>query len=102
MRPLTAVVALSLAVFTTAPAVAQDVVGIAACDDFLAKYETCARDKMPAAQRSAIVDSINAMRSGWKQILTSSPQSRGDLEATCRQTMDSMKASLSSTYGCSF
>lgn len=102
MRPLTAVVVLSLAVLAAAPARAQDMVGIAACDEFLAKYETCAKDKMPAAQRGAILDSITAMRSSWKQIITSSPQSKGDLEATCRQTMDSMKASLSASYGCSF
>jgi hypothetical protein len=102
MRPLTAVVALSLAVLAAAPVRAQDKVGIAICDDFLAKYETCAKEKMPADQRSPILDSITQMRSVWKQTMTSSPQSKDSLEATCRQSMDAMKASLGAAYGCAF
>jgi hypothetical protein len=102
MRPLTAVVALSAAVLITGPSRAVETVGVPICDEFLAKYEACVKEKMPAEQRGVIADSISQMRASWREILSSSPQSRGELENTCRQSMDSMKASLSASYGCSF
>jgi hypothetical protein len=35
-------------------------------------------------------------------VLATSPQSRPDLEATCRDSMETLKRSLSGAYGCTF
>jgi len=102
MRFLISGMALGVALAVAAPSQAQEKVGIPICDEFLNKYEACVKDKVPAAQKASLVDSINQMRSSWKQILTSSPDSKGDLESTCKQSMESMKAALSGTYGCTF
>lgn len=102
MKSMISGIALLAAAVVATPSQAQEKVGIPICDEFLAKYEVCAKEKMPAAQRAPVVDSINQMRTSWKQVLTSSPASRGDLESTCRQTLESMKASMTGAYGCTF
>jgi hypothetical protein len=84
------------------PAVAEEVVGIAVCDELLAKYEACVTEKAPPDQRVTIVNNIRQMRSSWRQVLATSPQSRADLEATCRDSMETLKRSLSGAYGCTF
>ena len=50
--PLACVTGASLLAITTATVYAQST-GIATCDDFLTKYDTCVTSKLPAAQRDA-------------------------------------------------
>jgi hypothetical protein len=75
-------------------------VGIAACDDFLAKYETCVSGKVPAAQQSTFKASIDQTRKAWIEA-AKSPQAKAHLESACKQAADQVKASLT-PYGCSF
>jgi hypothetical protein len=71
------IVAASLAAcLLSLPAVAQDKVGVAACDDFLEKYEACV-PKMPAASQQAVKDSIVQMRAAWKASATDAKQPDG-------------------------
>lgn len=81
------------------PALAQDKVGVAACDDFLEKYEACV-PKMPAASQQAVKDSIVQMRTAWKASATDA-NSRTALESACKGTAQSMNQSMSA-YGCKF
>lgn len=93
-------VAASLAVsLLSVPALAQDKVGVAACDDFLEKYEACVA-KMPAASQQAVKDSIVQMRTAWKSSATDA-NSRTALESACKSTASSMNQSMSA-YGCKF
>ena len=93
-------VAASLAVsLLSLPAMAQDKVGIAACDDFLEKYEACVA-KMPSASQQAVKDSIVQMRTAWKAGAADA-NSRSALETACKSSADSMKQSMSA-YGCSW
>jgi hypothetical protein len=93
-------VAASLAVsLLSLPAMAQDKVGIAACDDFLAKYEACLA-KMPSASQQATKDSIQQMRAAWKAGAADA-NSRSALESACKSSADSMKQATAS-YGCSW
>jgi len=93
-------IAASLAVsLLSVPALAQDKVGIAACDDFLAKYEACVA-KMPAASQQGVKDSIVQMRAAWKAA-ASDPSSKAALEASCKGSADSMNQSMQA-YGCKF
>jgi hypothetical protein len=84
------------------PVAAEEAVGIAICDELLAKYEACVTEKVPPDQRGTIISNIRQMRSSWRQVLATSPQSRPDLEATCRDSMETLKRSLSGAYGCTF
>ena len=96
IRLLAASLAVSL---LSLPALAQDKVGIAACDDFLEKYEACVT-KMPAASQQAVKDSIVQMRSAWKAGAADA-SSRAALESACKSSADSMNQSMQA-YGCKF
>ena len=93
---LTAGIAL-LAGVTTAHAQST---GITACDDFLTKYDACVASKVPEAQRAMYKTQIDQTRKAWVD-LAKNPSAKTTMEATCKQTLDATKASLTA-YGCSF
>jgi len=74
--------------------------GIAACDEFLTKYDTCVGSKIPEAQRATFKTQIDQTRKAWVD-MAKNPSTKATMESTCKQTMDATKASLTA-YGCSF
>jgi hypothetical protein len=74
--------------------------GIAACDEFLTKYDACVGSKVPEAQRATFKTQIDQTRKVWVD-MAKNPSTKATMEATCKQTMDATKASLTA-YGCSF
>jgi hypothetical protein len=74
--------------------------GIAACDDFLTKYDTCVTSKIPEAQRAMYKTQLDQTRKAWSD-MSKNASAKATMEATCRQTLDAMKTSLSA-YGCAF
>ena len=74
--------------------------GIAACDDFLTKYDSCVVSKIPAEQRAMFKTQLDQTRKAYID-MSKNPSAKATMEATCKQTMDAIKASLSA-YGCSF
>jgi hypothetical protein len=94
---LAAGIALLAGVTTTAHAQST---GIAACDDFLTKYDACVVSKVPEAQRAMYKTQIDQTRKAWVD-LAKNPSAKTTMEATCKQTLDATKASLTA-YGCSF
>jgi hypothetical protein len=74
--------------------------GVAACDDFLEKYTTCVTSKLPAAAQSTYKAQLDQTRKMWLD-MAKNPGAKSAMEASCKQTMDTMKTALSS-YGCSF
>jgi hypothetical protein len=74
--------------------------GIAACDDFLTKYDACVVSKVPEAQRAMYKTQIDQTRKAWVD-MAKNPSAKATMEATCKQTLDATKASLTA-YGCSF
>ena len=93
---LTAGIAL-LAGVTTAH---EQSTGITACDDFLTKYDACVVSKVPEAQRAMYKTQIDQTRKAWVD-MAKNPSAKATMEATCKQTLDATKASLTA-YGCSF
>lgn len=91
-------VALSLSLATMA--LAAEPIGIAACDDFLTKYEMCVTDKIPAAQQDAFKGQIEQLRAGWIT-LAANPQTKPTLEAACVTSAEQMKTAVAS-FGCAF
>jgi hypothetical protein len=74
--------------------------GIAACDDFLTKYDACIVSKVPEAQRAMYKTQIDQNRKAWID-LAKNPSAKSTMEITCKQTLDTTKASLTA-YGCTF
>jgi hypothetical protein len=74
--------------------------GIAACDEFLTKYDACVSSKVPEAQRAMYKTQIDQTRKTWID-LSKNPAAKASMESTCKQTLDATKASLTA-YGCVF
>ena len=87
------------AIAVAGPARAQST-GIAACDDFLQKYDTCVTSKLPEAQRATYKAQLDQTRKIWVD-MAKNPSAKSTMEGTCKQTMDAIKTSLQS-FGCSF
>jgi hypothetical protein len=97
--PLACVMGVALLAFATTTAQAQST-GIATCDDFLTKYETCVTSKLPDAQRATYKAQLDQMRKSWVD-MSKNPATKPTMEASCKQSMDAMKTALQS-YGCTF
>jgi len=96
---LARVMGAALLVGITAAAHAQST-GIAACDDFLAKYDSCVASKLPEAQRAMYKSQLDQTRKMWLD-MSKNPATKSTMEATCKQSMDAIKTSLQ-MFGCSF
>ena len=77
-----------------------DKIGIPECDDYIAKYESCVRGKVPEAARASMESSLKAARDNWKKAAENA-QSRGTLAAACKQASDAAAASMKA-YGCTW
>lgn len=93
------VLALAAGLVTSEMAFAQEV-GIKACDDFIAKYEACVTDKIPAASQAAFKTALTQWRTEWKQ-LASDPNNNLILTGVCNQIQEQSKAAFT-PYGCAF
>lgn len=71
--------------------------GVAACDDFLAKYEACIA-KAPEEARPGMQTALASWRGAWRP-LASTPTTHGNLERNCQAAADSVRSQLAS-YGC--
>lgn len=74
--------------------------GIAACDDFLKKYEACVTSKIPAAQKTTFQAQLDQMRKAWSDAAKNA-NAKATLESTCKQSAEQMKAAMAG-FGCSF
>ena len=94
-------IAFALAAVTLGAMAAQaQTTGVALCDDFLTKYETCVGTKVPAAQQATFRTQLDQLRKTFTD-LSKNANSKLALEATCKASSDQMKAAITS-YGCSF
>lgn len=79
---------------------AGDKIGVAECDDFIAKYEACVSGKVPEVARAQYASAIKQWKDSWKK-LAENPQTKGTLAAACKQAREQQEAALK-TYGCSW
>lgn len=79
-----------------APAAAS--VGVAECDDYLAKVSACLTDKVPEAQRAAFQTGLDQSRNAWAQA-AATPQGKEALANACKMALDQSKAQYAS-FGC--
>ncbi|PYS90689.1 MAG: hypothetical protein DMF64_14235 [Acidobacteria bacterium] len=77
-----------------------DKIGVAECDDYLAKYEACVDSKVPEAARAQLKASFETTRKSW-QGLAATPQGKAGLAQACKAAHDAVKQQMAA-YGCTF
>jgi len=85
---------------TASTASSAEKIGVAECDDFIAKYDACVSGKVPEAQRAMYKNAIDQWRKGWKQ-LADNPATKPTLAAQCKKIADQQNTALKA-YGCTF
>lgn len=70
--------------------------GVAECDDYVSKIQACMNDKMPAAQRGAMEQSLNQAKAQWATI-----SDKAALAQSCKTMTESAKAAYKAV-GCDF
>lgn len=77
---------------------AADKIGVAECDDFIAKYNACVTKNVPEASRAAVKSGLETAVKGWKAA-AATPQGKATLASSCTTMAENLKAGLS-TYKC--
>lgn len=85
---------------TASNADAGDKIGVPECDDYIAKYETCISEKVPAAVRARSESSLARMRKSWRD-LAANPRTRAGLPQACKTATESARE-LMKSMGCVF
>ena len=75
-------------------------VGVAECDDFIAKYEACISAHVPDAQKQQHQGNIDALRSSWRQ-LASNAGAKEPLELMCKRQVVQARESMKE-FNCQF
>ena len=85
---------------TTTTTSSAEKVGVPECDAFLAAYDSCVQEKVPALAREQYNTALAQWRSQWKT-LAASPATRGTLAKACKQATEEARTAMK-TYGCTF
>jgi hypothetical protein len=80
-------------------AMSADSVGVAECDDFIAKVRACVANKVPEAQRAQMESAFKMQSDAFKQA-AATPQGKAMLATQCKAAMDQAKTAYAA-YGCS-
>lgn len=83
---------------SNATGASADKIGVAECDDFLAKYDSCLNTKVPEAARAPFKSGADSLRQSWKRSATT-VQGRISLAVTCSAAKESAKQAMMQ-YGC--
>lgn len=78
------------AFLVSTPVLAVEPIGIAVCDDFLAKYETCIMTKISSERRDKLKGTVEQLRTTWAG-LASDPGMKTTLEGICTQVAEGTK-----------
>jgi len=81
-------------------AAAGDKIGVAECDDYIAKYEACVKSKVPEAMRATYQGAFETSRRMWRDA-AATPQGRAGLAQACKTAHEQAKQAFNS-YGCSW
>lgn len=90
----------SSAATANATPVNREKVGIAECDDFIAKYETCISSQVPEAQKRQHQENIDALRSSWRQLAVSTG-AKETLVLMCKRQVAQARESMKD-FNCQF
>jgi hypothetical protein len=77
----------------TSTSSATGTIGVAECDDYLTKYDECVSRKAPAADRTALRESVAQMRTSWQEAARN-PAVRRGLASGCSRALEAAKQTL--------
>jgi hypothetical protein len=84
----------------TAPPATGGVIGVAACDEYLNKWESCLATKITGDAREQVKVALDATRDAWKRAVAT-PEGKAGLATACEQAAELAKMQVSA-YGCSW
>jgi hypothetical protein len=82
------------------PAETAGQIGVAACDEYLDKWENCLATKVTGDARDQVRVALDASRDAWKRA-AATPDGKAGLTAACEQAADLAKMQVSA-YGCTW
>ena len=85
-----------------AAAVGDGPTGIAACDQYLQKYQSCLQAKVPEEAREAMTEAFEAQRDAWVQsaeAASGNDEVSAQLAKNCKEALDAAKVPMEQ-YGC--
>ena len=85
---------------STPPAAAPGEIGVAACDEYLNKWENCLATKVTGDAREQVKVALDASRDAWKRA-AATPEGKAGLAAACQQAAE-LASMQASAYGCSW
>ena len=85
---------------STATSTATGSIGVAECDNYLTKYDTCVSKKVPAADRQALLQSAATMRTSWQEAARN-PSARTGLAHGCSRALEAARDTMAA-YQCSW
>jgi hypothetical protein len=85
---------------TGAPAAAPsgDSVGVPECDDYITKYQSCLKGKIPEAAQAAMKGAFDTTVAEWKKV-AATPEGKSGLAMACKSALDASKQAMGA-YGC--
>ena len=78
----------------------REKVGIAECDEFIAKYESCISGQVPEAQKRQHQENIDALRNSWRQLAVSTG-AKDTLVLMCKRQVAQARESMKE-FNCQF
>ena len=87
-------------VASTTPAAAPGEIGIAECDAYISKWESCLATKITGDAKEQTRVALDATREGWKK-MAASPESRVHLAAACKEASEVAVMQVGA-YGCTW
>jgi hypothetical protein len=79
----------------------KEKVGVAECDDFIAKYETCISTSVPDAQKRQQQENIDALRNSWRQLAANTGGAKETLTLMCKRQVVQARESMKE-FNCQF
>jgi hypothetical protein len=84
----------------TPPVATAGEIGVAACDEYLNKWEACLAAKITGDAREQVRVALDASRDAWKRAAATT-EGKAGLADACQQATDVAKMQVSA-YGCSW
>jgi hypothetical protein len=106
-KPMLRVALAALVVATIATSALAQSTGVAICDDFLNKFETCINTKLPTAQRASFRDTLEQLRKSYLEMAKNAedpamrPLVEQTLDGLCKASLKSFNTALQ-VHGCRF
>ena len=75
-----------------------DKIGVAECDEYVAKYAACIK-KMPSAAQGTAMQGLKTQVSAWKQA-ASNDAAKAALATGCKQALEAVKGGMGKAYNC--